>query len=303
MKKPLEYPDKALKFAIWKIKDGLLWNYHYNALREPKIKYIIPVDGIKNEMFSLQVQEEIAKELKMDGLNIVDFKINISDYRNYIKKAEYEKSPNYYGGGKGWNFTEKSLEHYLAAKLLDLSKDDVYIDIANSDSPAPDIYNKLYGCEVYRQDLVFPEGVHGNIIGGDAGKMPVENGFATKMGLHCSFEHFEQDSDIRFIKEASRVLKKRGKLCIVPLYLFKEYSIMTDPSFLPKGGIQFENDAVLYCWKGFRNRHGRFYDISHFYQRIRNNLNNLKLTIYMIQNEKEVDTSCYVKFIALFEKE
>jgi hypothetical protein len=71
---------------------------------------------------------------------------------------------------------------------------------------------------------------------------------------------------------------------------------------LPKGGIIFEPDAIIYCTKGYGNRHGRFYDVEHLIARIRNNLNDLKLTIYVVQNEKEVDRSCYVKFIALLEK-
>lgn len=47
----------------------------------------------------------------------------------------------------------------------------IYIDIANASCPTPEIYHKLYGCKVYRQDLVFPEGIHGNAIGGDAGSI------------------------------------------------------------------------------------------------------------------------------------
>jgi len=291
----LRNPYKAYNFVIRKIKNKLLWNYYYTYLREPKTKSNLPHDP--------QIQNGIIENLINNNFNVVDYEIDVTEYRNYINIAEYSKFPCYYNGGKGRNFTEKSLEHYLAAKLLNLTKDDVYMDIASSDSPAPEIYPNIYGCRVYRQDLDYPEGIHGNIIGGDAAQIPVDDGFASKMGLHCSFEHFEQDSDIRFIKEASRFLKKGGKLCILPLYLFNKYSIQTDPSVLPKGGINFENDAVLYCVRGSGIRHSRFYDIPHFIDRIRNNLNNLKLTIYVIKNEKDVDPSCYVKFMGLFEKE
>jgi len=296
MKRVIKQPKRAIKFAIWKIKEFVLWDYYYAALPEPKIKSAIPANNP-------QVQDEIMKQLRKNGFNIVNFKINKNDYKHYLDNAKYNKFPDYYGGGKGRTFTEKSLEHYLAAKLLNLSKDDVYIDIANLNSPTPEIYHKLYGCKTYRQDLIFPKGLHKNIIGGDASSMPVKDGFATKMGLHCSFEHFEQDSDIGFIKEANRVLGKEGKVCILPLYLFNRYAIQTDPVVLPRGGISFESDAILYCAKGYRNRHGRFYDISHLISRIRNNINDLKLTIYIIENEKEIDSSCYVKFIAILEKE
>lgn len=277
-----------------KVKEILLWNYNYAILRKPKVKSAVPHDQ--------EIHNEIIGDLEKNGFTVIDFKIDVTDYKRYVNDAEYHKFPNYYGGGKASNFVEKSLEHYLAAKLLNLSREDIYIDIANANSPAPEIYHKLYGCKVYRQDLLFPEGVHGNVIGGDAGNMPIEDGFATKMALHCSFEHFEQDSDIRFIKEASRVLRKGGKLCIVPLYLFNRYAIQTDPLVLPKGGIPFDNDAILYCARGWGNRHGRFYDVPHLIDRVRNNLNGLKLTIYVVRNEKEVDPSCYVKFVALFEK-
>lgn len=280
--------------TVLRAKELLLWDYYYSLLREPKVKSWTPNNP--------QIQRKITKELKKNNFDVFNFEVDITDYRQYLNKAEYHKFPNYYGGGRANNFIEKSLEHYLATKFLKLSKDDVYIDIASRNSPTPEIYHKIYGCEVYRQDLIYPEGIHGNTIGGDACNLPLEDGFATKMALHCSFEHFELDSDIRFIKEASRVLRKGGKLCILPLYLFTEYRIQTDPLVLPKGGIQFESDAVLYCVKGYRNRYGRIYDIPHFITRIRNNLNNLKLTIYLVQNEKEVDLSCYIKFIALFEK-
>jgi hypothetical protein len=123
------------------------------------------------------------------------------------------------------------------------------------------------------------------------------------MALHCSFECFEQDSDIKFIIEAGRVLRKGGKLLIVPLYLSNKYIIVTDPAVLPRGGIPFESDAILYCVKGCGDRHARYYNVSKLITRIRNYLKNLKLTIYVIQNEKEIYPSSYTKFIALFEKE
>lgn len=305
----LKNPEMGYNHITYRIKSAIMWDYYFATLRNPKIRCI----GDRIVENSPQIQKEIVEELKKNNFDVIDFEIDVDDYHSYMRNAEYNKFPGYYQGGKAKKinypggklkyFIEKSLEHYLAAKLLGLSKDDVYIDIANCNSPTPEIYQKVYGCQVYRQDLEFPEGIGGNVIGGDAGKMPLHDGFATKMALHCSFEHFEQDADIRFIKEASRVLRKGGKLCILPLYFFNRYVIYTDPAMLPKGGITFEDDATLYCVKDYRNRHGRCYDVPHFISRIRNNINGLNLTIYVIKNEKEVDPSCYVKFVALFKKE
>ncbi|MDO8681945.1 MAG: methyltransferase domain-containing protein [Armatimonadota bacterium] len=276
------------------VKSRLYWDKYCDTIREPKRKYAVP---------HTEVQDKVIDDLIKNGFDLRDFQIDVADYKDYIKRAAYSQYAGYAGGSSAKHFTEKSLEHYLATKALNLSNDDIFIDVANAGSPVPDIYNRLFGCKVYRQDLIFPEGVNGNTIGGDACKMPIEDGFATAMSLHCSFEHFEQDVDMRFIREANRVLAKGGKLCIVPFYLHAEYSIQTDPVVLPKGGISFESGAVVHCAKGWRNRHGRCYDVPHLISRIVNNLGDLKLTIYVVKNEKQVDPSCYVKFIGLFEKQ
>ena len=78
---------------------------------------------------------------------------------------------------------------------MDLKPKEIYIDIASKDSPTPEIYQNLYQCQVYRQDLAYPDGVYGNQIGSDATGMPIADKFCDKIALHCSFEHFERDSD------------------------------------------------------------------------------------------------------------
>ena len=289
-----KYARGFIRDAVGRCKRTLVWHYNYACLRRPKVKGRLSVGRTE--------QERILQEMKCYNMSIEDLYIDTADYEDYMKNAGYKDFPDYYEGGKGIAFIEKSLEHYVAAKMLELSEDDVYIDIANCCSPVPEIYHKIYGCKVYRQDLVFPEGVHEDAIGGDASNMPVEDGFATKMALHCSFEHFEGDSDIRFIREAARVLRKGGRLCILPLYFSTRYAIQTNPAHLPIGGLAFEDDAVLYCPKDHDVRHGRYYDVPHFISRIINNLNELTLTMYVVKNAEDVDASCYLYFAALFEK-
>lgn len=119
MKRVIKQPNKAVEFVIWKMKEIILWDYYYSSLREPKVKSAIPHNNP-------QIQDEIIKGLRKNGFNILNFKINIIDYKHYMDNSEYNKFPDYYGGVKERNFTEKSLEHYLAAKLLEVSKDDIY---------------------------------------------------------------------------------------------------------------------------------------------------------------------------------
>jgi hypothetical protein len=286
------------KFASCKLTQPLLWDSYYSALREPKIESDVPQ--------SREVQKLVVEALKSNNLEVTNLTVDVDEYNRWKMKAEYHKIWLYYlkFGIIGKNLPEKSLEHYLAAKLLDISKEDVYIDVGGAGSPTAEIYRKMYGCKTFMQDLVFPPGVNGNIIGGDAGSMPVQDGFASKMACHCSFEHFEGLSDIAFIKEASRVLRSGGKLCILPLYFFTKYAIQTDPTVLPKGYNQFEKDATLFCAKNYwQNRHGRFYDAAHFVSRIVKNMGRLKLRLYRVQNEKQIDQSCYLKFVGLFEKD
>ncbi len=288
------HPMKAWKYLNLRVKERLFWEDYYQVLRKPKKKSRITHNA--------QINTEILNQLNASNLIIKNFKPNLSDFINYLRYAEYHQFQEYYNGGHAYNFIEKAFEHYLAAKLLDLTNEDIYIDIANCNSPVPEIYHKLYSCKTYRQDLMFPEGIHGNKIGGDAGNMPIEDGFATKMALHCSFEHFELNSDINLIKESNRVLRTGGKLCILPLYLLNHYALQINPIEWPTANRDLERDAILYCVMGWGTRHARFYDIPHLLSRIGENLGTLKLTIYVVQSTGILAQKTHVKYIAFFEK-
>ena len=267
------------------------WEHGYLRLRRPKVR--------GRPRRPAAEDDQIERDLRAAGFTVRDLTVDVDDYWAYIQAAKLYESPQYYGGYEGRTFPEKSLEHYVATKLLAPAPNDVYIDIASQASPVPAVYERLYGCTSYQQDLSYPAGLDGRRIGGDAAAMPVPDAFATIMGLHCSFEHFEGDADARFIAEAARVLRPGGRVCILPLYLASRYAILTDPAVLPRAGMEFEPDAILYCVKRFRNRHARFYDVPHLVERIVKNLNGLDLTIYSIGNARDVDPSCYLRFAAL----
>jgi SAM-dependent methyltransferase len=230
---------------------------------------------------------------------MTDFAVDVVEYNNYFTAARYQSDfPQYYPS----NLPEKSLEHYIAAKLLQLTEHDVYIDIASEHSPVPDIYHRLFGVRAYRQDLAYPDGLHGDEIGGNAANMPVLDEFASKMALHCSFEHFEGDADMRFIRECNRVLQPGGAVCFVPLYLSEEYAIQTDPTTAVREAVQFEEDAILQCAPGWGNRHGRFYDPVHVFMRIVPNLGQLHINLYRLANVQKAHPSCYARFAMLLSK-
>src|SRR5262245_20357647 len=220
----------------------------YALVREPKKRTAV--------WYSDGSEERIVARVRALGIDVRPFVIDVVDYARYVAAARYQEDfPDYYA----FNRSEKSLEHYLAATLLRLGPPDVYVDVASEHSPAPDIYRRLFGVTAYRQDLAYAPGLQGDMIGGDAASMPVPDGFSTRMALHCSFEHFEEDADIRFVREARRVLRRGGAVCVVPLYLAEEYAIQTDPEVAVPARIDFEADATVYCARGWGNRHGRFY--------------------------------------------
>lgn len=268
-----------------------LFQTYYTQIRDPKAKGAVPCTS--------EQADRIAQRLRRLGIAVEDYTIDVQEYRQYFAAARYQQDfPNYYS----FNLPEKSLEHYIATKLLKITGQDIYIDIASEGSPVPDIYSALFDTHSYRQDLAYPAGLNGNLIGGDAANMPVSDGFATKMALHCSLEHFEGQSDIGFIREVNRVLQPGGAVCILPLYLAENYSIQTDPIVSVPEGVIFEPDAIVHCAPGWGNRHGRFYDPEHLASRLHQNLNGLTMKLYRIQNAKQVDSSCYVQFAALIEK-
>jgi SAM-dependent methyltransferase len=261
------------------------------SIREPKSTGAI--------FYEPGAEHRIAERLKNLGRDVRPYEIDIADYHHYLAEAGYrDRFPDYYA----FNRPEKSLEHYLAAKLLALSELDVYIDVASEHSPAPDIYRRLFGVKAYRQDLAYPHGIHGERIGGDAARIPVPDGFATKMALHCSFEHFEGDRDIGFVREAERVLRAGGAVCVVPLYLAEEYAIQTDPELSVPAAVAFEEDAVVHCARSWGDRHGRFYDPEHLASRVLDNAGTMSVEIYRITNAEQIDRSCYVRFAMVLRK-
>jgi len=237
--------------------------------------------------------------LASSGIPVQDFYVNVEDYRDYFGRAGYfSRYPNYYPQ----YIREKSVEHFVAQHLLQLNPTDVYIDIASEGSPVPEIYQRLYGCRTYAQDLSYEPGIHDNRIGSNAASLPLPDGTATKIGLHCSFEHFEDDADSSFIREAARVLRVGGKIVIVPLYLASRYAVSTDLLASQVKRVSFERDALVMAVRGWGNRHGRFYDPHHLASRVLGATAEIVFRVLRIVNAKEIDETVYARFVLIGER-
>jgi SAM-dependent methyltransferase len=243
---------------------------------------------------SLDVVDRILSIVRRRGIRMLPLEVSGRDYEEYRRSAGYaERYPDYYSD----NFGEKSFEHFVAFQLLELTPEDVFVDLASEHSPVPEIFHRLTGASTYSQDIMYPPGLAGDRIGGDACAMPVPDGFASKASLTCSLEHFEEDADTRLFQELARVLRPGGIVCVVPFYLFLEPAIQTDPTVSVPAEVPFDDGATIYCARDWGNRHGRFYSIESFIERIiKPTSGAFHFTFYHLCNAPAVDRSIYARF-------
>ncbi len=140
--------------------------------------------------------QEFVERFLQAGIEVEEIKIDIRDFVKWME--DYSALVEFYSNMEDARI-EKVLEHYLTLKYLDVKPTDVVIDVAAANSPFAKTLRQK-GMKAYRQDLVYHGGINGHDIGGDAGNMPVADGFADVLTLHCAFECFQRDADIRFAR-------------------------------------------------------------------------------------------------------
>ncbi len=253
------------------------------------------VSGFVNHIDAASVA--VVKRRIRHYATLEEVTVSPQQYQEYRIAAGYETSyPDYYSS----NLYEKSFEHYIAFRFLNLRKGDVFIDIASEGSPIPDIFSSLSGCLSYRQDIMYPEGISGNQIGGDATRMPVADNFADKIALTCSLEHFEGTGDIDVFREIGRVLKKGGVVSVVPLYMYEIPANQTDPLISACNNVVFDDQATVYCTEGWANRFARFYSAESLYFRILKPYEDMfTFRILYFTNVSAIHDSVYARFALL----
>ncbi len=246
--------------------------------------------------------EDITEELTAAGVRVEPLTVDLPDFEAYVERAKYTRMSGYYSGGADPNAREKYLEHYVSLELLAPRPGDVLIDVASMNSPFADVAAELHRVESHRQDLMFPPGVRGRTIGGDAAAMPLPDGFAHHLAMHCSFEHFEGDADSRFVREAARVLRPGGKCCSLPLYTSSTYAIQTHVRRWRMHEIRFDAGDRVYVADEWGPPFGRFYDAQSFVRRVVDHLGDMSLRIFEVTNARDVDPGCYLRYAMLIEK-
>ena len=178
-----------------------------------------------NPLENLEYFSGLKERLIVSGVPVREVEIDREAFDHW-RRSVPEIASFYRPGGDV--FIEKCLEHYLVFKYLSLSAGDTYIDVAAARSPWAALLNRNR-IRAYRLDMAYEKGVHGMDIGADADDTGLPDEFCTGLSLQCAFECFMGDSDVGFIREASRILVPGGRYAIAPLYLETEFFNTTSP--------------------------------------------------------------------------
>ena len=256
-------------------------------LRERPIRTDFPLPDHDGLWLQLLQQSDIATD---------NYTVNKRRFRRWIRDSNYPFSAYVV------NRAEKRLEHYVSVELLSLAAGSLLVDVASGHSPFPAIMRRS-GYRVIAQDLAFEPGLHDDRLGGDASRLQLPNECADGMTLHCSFEHFEGNSDTRFVIEASRVIKRAGRVVILPLYLHQEYINLTDPLY-SKIPVDCDEGASIVGAFGFANRYGRHYALGPFRARIVEPAieRGLRVTVVRVRNSESISGKAYLRFALVLTK-
>lgn len=224
--------------------------------------------------------QEFILRFENMGVSVEKIEIDIQDFESWMKM--YPTLVGFYSKS-GDVRIEKLLEHYLSWKYLNITAADVVIDVAAAGSPFAKVLRQKK-IEAYRQDLSYPAGIYEYEIGGDAGNMPVPDKFADVLTLHCAFECFQGDADLRFARDVSRILRKGGRVGIVPLYIDAIPFVKTSP-WCDKRTIQVEPEAH-WLWRDDRYKapFSRHYSPESFVERIVSVMSNISTRVLFFSN-------------------
>jgi SAM-dependent methyltransferase len=255
------------------------------------------------DLMSTTVVQDLVDSLERMPLQFNRVSFDPHALRKHSESFHY---PRFYAGGsvaKGGFRENKIVEYFVSLELTPIGPDDIVIDVASEYSVFPDLVRKLFDASVFRQDLIYPPGVHEDRIGGNATRMDVDPGFATRLMLHNSFEHFEGDGDSDFIREAWRILKPGGTVCIVPLFLTSSHTVLTDP-LVDRRDIEWDPEGTVVSIVGYRNRFGRFYSLDTLQRRVIEPATQcgFEAGIYYVENVYELQPGSLLHFGLVLEK-
>lgn len=225
-------------------------------------------DRTKDPLGNINYFDNLKNQLASSGVKLEESEINIVDFERFLLKFP-ELKKHYKNAGDV--AVQKCLEHYLTYSFMELSNLDIFIDIAAADSPWAEILNRK-NIRSFKLDRTYPDGINGIKIGADACYTNLPEKAFSALALQCAYECFMGDSDIQFFKEAGRILNAKGRVAIVPLYLDKEYVILSSP-YCDQRKILVDPGAIK-VWRDdeYKEPFSRHYSPEAFKNRIYSNV-------------------------------
>lgn len=257
-----------------------------------------------------QIDYEDLTEIEAQLGEYVDIKkVNWFSENEYLLFEEKLGFQEKYNKSANKRYRRKIMEYYFVDKLLNFDEwndKDIYLDIGAAGSPFAKYLRESKKINAYALDL--SKGEYDELpyyIQEDATKTHFENGEISAISMQSAFEMFIGDADERFLEEASRILKKGGKVLISPLYMHKQYLSTVSPNYYNRGMADIGSlECIRVDCRGSIPL-GRFYSVKSLNERILTRARKCGLTanIYSLPNEiVEKDDFVYLKFILLLQK-
>jgi len=233
--------------------------------KEDRMSYY---DHTKDSYNALKYYDSLNNRLLANGITVDEASIDLYDFERWLNS--FPEIQNHYRHS-GDVFIEKCLEHYLTFYYLSMNKNDIYIDVAAAGSPWAGILNNRK-IKSYCLDIAYPKGINCVNIGADAANTNLPDNMCTALSLQCAYECFMGDADIRFVKEASRILNNVGRYAIIPFYLDDTYFVATSP-YCDQREVVIENEAKK-VWRDdeYKAAFSRHYSPEAFRDRIYSNI-------------------------------
>ena len=155
------------------------------------------------------------------GRKTIAFDRSTDDFQRWIEDANLKEFQKYSYPHK------KALEFFFSASILDIKANDVVLDAAGGKSNYLSAIKNTYNpARLVLTDHIYPETTQeGDVLiaGGDISQIDLGDASIDKISCHHAFEHFQEDKDVKFIKEIARLIKLDGKAVIIPLFVSKSY--------------------------------------------------------------------------------
>jgi ubiquinone/menaquinone biosynthesis C-methylase UbiE len=155
------------------------------------------------------------------SLNKAKLNVSINEIEKWLKNGGLGEFVTYY-------IHKKGLEFFFSYKILEININDVVMDAAGGKSRYLNAVQKntsasnLYLTDhIYQGVTELDDGV--KVVGGDISSIHIEDQSIDKIACHHAFEHFQENKDVDFIREAYRILKLNGMLVIIPLFVADRY--------------------------------------------------------------------------------